>query len=183
MIAAASVVKVAAVAVVVEASALLLDPTVRGALIGAAITAIPTTIWWIIQRQAKARDEARAAQAEQAKQITTLQIQQALIGQQVLPLTAAWQKYLVDELTHLHAPVLDELMVKPDRSEEEDEQMLRLLRERMVVADPRIDPAERIAAEMLPLVLRFSRLKQAAKLVPDVIAVVKQKGPPGPTSQ
>lgn len=155
--------------------------------VGAGLSALIGWFWFIRNQKIRTADKAEAEKAtavavqntlaaEQAKKIQSLETQLALVGQQVLPLSAAWQKYLIEQLTHLHTPELDKAMQQiGNQTEEEEARMLEMLHIRRTDMDARIDPAERIAAEMLPLVLQFIRVERITDRmkVPEVIAVEK----------
>jgi uncharacterized protein YdcH (DUF465 family) len=98
--------------------------------------------------------------------VAELEKQLGLVGQAVIPLSAAFQAILVRELTHLHTPKLDELLTRigppSELSDAEEAEFFRLLKERAEELDDRIPDLERDAATMLPLVMRRVKAEYVA---------------------
>lgn len=129
----------------------------------------------VIENQKKAETLAVENKAL-VKRIDDLEKQVGLVGQAVVPLSAAFQAILVRELTHLHTPQLDELLTRigpPSALDEEEEaELFRLLKERADELDGSIPELERDAATMLPLVMKRVKVEMAATDVPVGLTVV-----------
>jgi hypothetical protein len=124
---------------------------------GALLTFLATWFW--TTRAARSREF-----AEKEKRLAAVEAQLALVGQTILPLSAAFQAVLVKQLTHFHTPEMDALLLKLESGAltAEDEIRLRtLLTERETVVDALIDDSERDAARMLPMVIKRVRADTA----------------------
>jgi hypothetical protein len=104
----------------------------------------------------------------------------AVLSQAVVPISAAFQAVLVKQLTHLHTPVLDALLIKlgpPNILTDEDETILvQELHKRISEIDDQVDEYERDAARMLPMVIR--RVKNPAIVASDTLMQVVLVPPP-----
>ncbi len=109
---------------------------------------------WIGYRKKKVDDEAKELRAR----VADLELKLAGISQQVIPLSAAMTAIFIKELTHLHTPEMDALLVKygpPSTLTEEDwERLKEMLRERAYAPDPEVPQYERDAAIMLPMMMK-----------------------------
>jgi hypothetical protein len=109
------------------------------------------------------REEAiRTETAEKIQgRVTELEKQLALVGQQIQPISTAFQAMLVKELTHFHTPEMDALMVKLgppyELTPEEELKLIAGLKERAESLEGVIPESEREAATMLPMVMRRVR--------------------------
>lgn len=90
--------------------------------------------------------------------IVALERRIALLNQQTIPISAAFQAILVQDLTHFHTPEMDALMVKLGPpfilTRVETDRLIALLSERERDLGPEVPQSERDAAHMLPLVIR-----------------------------
>jgi hypothetical protein len=119
--------------------------------------------YWFVKN---ARVKAAAELATEAKALTgriiELEKQMHLIEKTIVPGWIALQAKIVEELTHLHTPVTDALLVKigpPNTlTDEETGQLVHALEERSRSAD--VPEAERDAAVMLPLVMKRAKQEQ-----------------------
>lgn len=97
-----------------------------------------------------------------------LERQIAVLGQQVLPISTAFQAILIKQLTHYHTPELDELLRKVGPpftlNAAEERQLAKLLEERTRDVDGLIDSSERDAAKMLPMIMARVRAEHGAVL-------------------
>lgn len=116
--------------------------------------------------------------------VTELEKQSALMDHTVTPLSVAFQKMLVDQLTHYHTPEMDALMVKLTDltlTAEEKARLLVMLEERTRDMGDLITPSERNAAAMLPMVMQ--RVEEEAELLKEktpTLAVVAIPPPAEP---
>ena len=99
-----------------------------------------------------------SAKSSLLRRVIELERRGALLNQQTIPISAAFQAILVQDLTHFHTPEMDELMVKLGPpfilTEKEAERLITLLSERECDLGPEVSQSERDAARMLPLVIR-----------------------------
>lgn len=122
---------------------------------------------------------------ELVEQVRALQVKVSVVEQVAAPLNALMQQALIKELTHLHTPEMDALLVKVGGLDEngvvqpntltndEEERLAVMLKERATEANGRIDTYERDAAIMLPMVLkRVKREVEASKLVDPELKLV-----------
>lgn len=98
------------------------------------------------------------------RRVFELEKQQALLSQAVVPISLAFQTILVKNLTHFHTPEMDALLAKLGPpfvlTEPEEARLIKLLEERRVDMNGRIDDGERDAAQMLPMVMKRVRSEQ-----------------------
>ena len=132
--------------------------TVAQMLSWLALLGILSYSWWSNRHAlALVRSEARLL----TQTVATLSQQLGLIHQAVIPLNLAIQQVLVKELTHYHTPVLDALMAKLGPpltlTEDEEQDLLRLLAEREQDMGELITAEERDAARILPVIIRRVR--------------------------
>ena len=113
-----------------------------------------------------------------------LEKQLALVGAQVLPISAAYQAVLVKELTHFHTPEMDALLDKLLQfhviTDEEMNRLKVLLIERENSINGEITEEERDAARILPIVAK--RAKLAMSIVNDLKLQVLTVVPEPPLS-
>jgi len=109
--------------------------------------------WFWFTKTARAKE-----QADTLRRVAELETQLKLVGQTILPLSAAFQAVLVKQLTHYHTPEMDALMVKLGPpytlTPGEAARLGVLLEERTRDMGDLIDEAERDAARMLPMVMK-----------------------------
>ncbi len=121
---------------------------------------------YVLYRKKKVDEEAKALRLR----VTELEIKLAGINQVFVPISAAFQAILIKELTHLHTPEMDALLVKlgPPMilTELEMERLGTLLLERERDMHEEIDDLERDAALMLPLVMKRVKADQAHVIPP-----------------
>jgi hypothetical protein len=90
--------------------------------------------------------------------ITELENKLAVLNQSMVPFNSAFQAILIKELTHIHTPEMDALLVKlgPPNilTQAEEIRLANLLIERADADDPTIPEYERDAARILPAVIR-----------------------------
>jgi hypothetical protein len=104
------------------------------------------------------------------RRIVGLEAKFAIMASQVTPLSAAFRSVLIRELTHNHTPEMDALLARlengPFLSQEEEERLYVLLRERVIeFDDPLITDRERDSAAMLPMVMKRVRGEDASGVV------------------
>jgi hypothetical protein len=118
----------------------------------------------------------RKSAQEKDERVRALELQIAILTQQVSPLWTAAQAILIKQMTHYHAPEMDELMRKVGPpftlSADEEHRLYVLLEERTRDVDGMIDSSERDAAAMLPLVIRRVREELNLKAQDTQILVV-----------
>jgi len=114
--------------------------------------------------------------------ITALEQEIAKMNLAVQPLSAAFQAVLIKQLTHIHTPELDALLVKlgppVTLTAEEEVRLSTLLKERTTDMHDEIDDSEREAAEMLPLVIKRVKAEQGMNkddVVNTLVGVPAQK--------
>jgi hypothetical protein len=119
------------------------------------------TLW---QKQRDERAERLAASALLSSTLDTVTHQMALVGQQVLPITVAYQQILVKELTHFHTPDCDRLLAKLGPpftlTASEEIQLLKALKQREDDMGDEISESERDAAHILPIIIKRIKLEQ-----------------------
>jgi hypothetical protein len=123
----------------------------------------------------------RRALAVANARIVVLEKQSALLHSQVIPISAAFQAILIQELTHFHTPEMDELMRKlgPPITITEDEmaRLVTLLEERERDLGEDVPQEERDAAHMLPMVMKrvhTDKTRRGLEAEPLVRALVTQ---------
>lgn len=119
----------------------------------AAVLAVVGSLYLARRREAAHKDE----------RVRALELQIAVLSQQVSPLWTAAQAILVKQLTHYHTPELDALMLKIHPftlTATEEARLYILLEARTRDVGSLIDSSERDAATMLPLVMARVRAEQ-----------------------
>jgi hypothetical protein len=90
--------------------------------------------------------------------VDDLERQNALISRQTIPISAAFQATLIQDLTHFHTPEMDALLVKLGPpfvlTQREVDRLIMLLEERERDLGGDVGQGERDAARMLPMVIR-----------------------------
>lgn len=156
-----------------------MDPTAKGILIGVfmALTG------YALSRLGKSRDrktddilrkETVAIEAvkerdkridELERDVEKLKAQMEADSKSAVPITAAMQQMLIAKLTNDHTPEADALLKKQtDRTltAEDAIEFAKAMEHRSTDMDPRISEAQRIAAEILPGVIRLRELAEEA---------------------
>ena len=78
---------------------------------------------YFFTRMSKRQDNQSSERIADRSRIVELERQVALVGQAIVPISAAFQAILIKELTHIHTPVLDRLLEKVgERSEPRSQQ-------------------------------------------------------------
>jgi hypothetical protein len=131
-------------------------------IIAAMVTAVATWFWGT--RTAAIIRAKEVEVAHQALLVRTAALEEQLrrINDVVSPIYGVMQSLLVKELTHDHAPEMDELMrllelEPPDLTKEADARLHKLLLQRST--DKTIPQHERDSAMMLPVILKRARLE------------------------
>jgi hypothetical protein len=120
---------------------------------------------YFFTRMSKRQDNQSSERIADRLRIVELERQVALVGQAIVPISAAFQAILIKELTHIHTPVLDRLLEKvgpPSTLTTEDQINLEkelTLRANDMSTD--IPDGERDAALMLPMVIRRAQRETA----------------------
>lgn len=130
----------------------------------------------------------RKARADMSERITSIEKQLALVGQAVLPISTAFQAILIKELTHFHAPELDELLTKigppSTMTPEEEARFAVLLKERTRDLGDQITDSERGAALILPTIIKRAKAEAAIlETVPAIPVAFKLVTVPPPTTE
>jgi hypothetical protein len=103
----------------------------------------------------------------------------ALMGQAVTPINTMMQALLVKELTHIHTPEMDALLVKvgpPNTlTSEEEERLAYLLKERSEDMSAEIPDSERGAALILPAIMERAKTEQEATAAKVTLVAVLTK--------
>ena len=127
-------------------------------VLGAVFTA---TFTWLFLKRNEARDKAAELAKEHARvieRLTDVESKLALVNQTIIPISMAMQARLIKELTHLHTPELDGLLLKvgpPNMLLPDQQQRLAvLLEERSVDMSLDVPQSERDAAHILPAIIR-----------------------------
>jgi hypothetical protein len=154
------------------------------AVVVAVLGFLAATYWWQKNAAVKEADRLAAISASQDRRIADMEGKILLLNQHVMPLSAAYQAFLIHKLTHFHTPVMDKLMVKLTDgtiSPEEKRDLIRALKERESDMGEAIDDAERDAARMLPMVMKQVEADavamHAAQLELKLVSVVPNTGP------
>lgn len=130
--------------------------TVLTIVFGLAATSVLMYLTYTVHRSAERNIE--AAKVTLLARVQELERNSALLSQQTIPISAAFQAILIQDLTHFHTPEMDELMVKLGPpfilTEKETNRLIELLAERERDLGPEVSQSERDAARMLPLVIR-----------------------------
>jgi hypothetical protein len=132
--------------------------------VGSALTFCATWYWNNKKVGAQKEDDIAAGHKVTVDRIAELESKLAVMTAAVVPISTAFQAILIKELTHHHAPEMDELMVKvgpPNTLTEDEEWRLgELLAERSVDMSPQITQEERDAASILPAVMARAKIEQ-----------------------
>ena len=138
----------------------MIPETIINSWLLAALGAIGSFVGAAYWYRKTALDVANIARDDRIKE---LEKQLAVISAAVVPISTAFQAVLIKELTHMHTPRLDALMLKigppSTLTEDEEEEMAHLLRERATDMGNLITDSERDAALMLPMVIKRARIE------------------------
>jgi len=122
--------------------------------------------WYRLSLARTEREKMEAKYAAIVLRVDTMDRQLALVGHDVVPISAALQQMLIKELTHFHTPVMDALMARlgppSTLSEEEEAKLLRLLKEREIDMGDQISDSERDAAHILPVIMKRAKAEALA---------------------
>lgn len=120
-------------------------------------------------KEEKEKDERIERMEETVKRVEVLELGHATLTANAVPINAAFQALLIKQLTHMHTPVLDDLLVKlgtvdtpPTITDEEEVKLAILLKERTKDMGPEISAQERDAATILPTVIKMVRREAEA---------------------
>jgi hypothetical protein len=145
-------------------------------LIGAVVTFLASWFWFAKTGRRANGVERRQAEQKLKDRVTELESKIALVQQAVVPISTAFQAILIKELTHLHAPELDALMLKLGPpftlTLEEQERLTVLLTERARDMGDSIPQSEREAAMMLPFIIKRVRAENGLDVNALQLAVV-----------
>lgn len=150
------------------------------AALAAGLSFLSASIWHRRNKRDADKKEAEALRTRRAEGVDERLRAMELTLASVAPLAEVFRASLIKDLTHFHTPVLDDLLRRIDTlTNPEREDMFRLLKERAVSLNGRIDEFERDAATMLPLVMRREERDRtmAAPVEQDLIVVSIPKGP------
>lgn len=132
-------------------------------LVGAFMSFLTALYWFKRTADIKEAERLAGITTGLIQRVVELEKQLSLVGQAVLPISAAFQAILIKELTHFHTPEMDSLMahVGPPSmlTEQEETQLATLLEQRAVDMGMLITDSERDAARMLPLVMKRARIE------------------------
>lgn len=130
-------------------------------VIGAVLSQGASWYWWNKKIAAKAKELQETTNQRLFDRIVELEKQAASIQQTVLPLSTAFQAMLVKELTHMHTPEMDALLVKLGPpyllTPIEEGRLADLLLQRVTDLSPEISEGERDAALIMPYVMKRVR--------------------------
>jgi len=133
---------------------------------GAFLSFAFAVFWYRLNTARTARDKIQSEYAALMLRVDTLDKQLALVGHDVVPLSAAMQALLIKELTHFHTPTMDALMAKlgppSTLTDAEETELLLLLKEREIDMGDLISDSERDAAHILPAVIRRAKAEALA---------------------
>ena len=133
-------------------------------VLGSALTFISTVYFNSRKNNAEKVKDIIEEKKEVESRLTSLENKLALVNAAVVPISTAFQAILIKELTHLHTPEMDALMVKigpPNTlTEEERARLAVMLKERADNLDVDILQSERDAAHILPAVMIRSQYEQ-----------------------
>jgi hypothetical protein len=134
--------------------------------------------WFWNSRSAAVARAKEIATANEALLARTAALEEQLrrINDVVSPIYSVMQTLLVKELTHDHAPEMDELMrllelEPPDLTPDADARLHKLLEQRAVDA---VSEHERESAVMMPIILKRARVETAEKTEADRILHEKE---------
>jgi hypothetical protein len=161
-----------------------MDPMIKSWLSSAALLLAGALLTWLVNRYwfwradvIKKAELLELAHDKLINRVLELEKQLGLVNQAILPMSSAFQAILVKELTHLHTPEMDALLVKLGPpyllTESEEARLAVLLNERMADLGADIPESERDAARMLPLVMkRVRRELETPSPTPEILKVV-----------
>lgn len=137
---------------------------------------------WFVTAKATAKTARVAANKETLEKIQKLEVQLAQVQQSVVPMSAAFQAILIKELTHYHTPVMDALLQKlgpPNTlTEAEEDQLIAALKQRTKDMGDLISDSERVAAALLPLVMKRVHLEEISSTTVQLQTVSVPEAPP-----
>jgi len=135
-------------------------------LFGAFLSFLVGLFWYRLNSARTAREKLQTEYVALMLRVDTLDKQLALVGHDVVPLSAAMQALLIKELTHFHTPKMDSLMAKlgppSTLTDAEETELLLLLKEREIDMGDLISDSERDAAHILPAVIRRAKAEAIA---------------------
>ena len=135
-------------------------------LFGAFVSFAFAIFWYRLKTAKTAREKLQAEYAALMLRVDMLDKQLALVGHDVVPLSAAMQALLIKELTHFHTPRMDLLMSKlgppSTLSDAEETELLVLLKEREADMGDLISDSERDAAHILPVIIKRAKAEALA---------------------
>jgi hypothetical protein len=140
---------------------------INGAIIGLTAGLSFVSALYFALRKERINKAAHLAEANVAmvQRVSELEAKLALVNAAVIPISTAFQAILIRELTHLHTPEMDALLVKIGPpltlTPAEEERLAVMLRERAKDKDKEIPNSERDAALILPAVMKRARAEQA----------------------
>lgn len=157
---------------------------VTGILAGVVSLLVGAILFYAAGRRAAALLIA-AGHSDVLHRLSIAETELAVLRQQVVPISAAFQAVLVQNLTHYHTPELDALMVKLapyTLTKEEFNRLITLLDERTRDMGPEISEEEREAAIILPYVIRRVRADQerrglAAEPLVRILVTTRERDP------
>ena len=122
--------------------------------------------WYRLNAARTARDKLQSEYAALMLRVDMLDKQLALVGHDVVPISAALQAMLIKELTHFHTPRMDHLMSKlgppSELNDVEEAELLMLLQEREADMGDLISDSERDAAHILPVIIKRAKAEALA---------------------
>ena len=140
--------------------------TLSTILFGGLVSFLFAIFWYRLNSARTERDRLRAEYAALILRVDLLDKQLALVGHDVVPISAALQAMLIKELTHFHTPRMDLLMAKlgppSTLTEVEEAELLVLLKEREIDMDALISDSERDAAHILPAIMKRAKAEAEA---------------------
>lgn len=167
------------------------DLTAIGSLTVAIIVAIGAGLGYHAREDEKKRKAAADERAAQERVIEALRsdiaavsVKLQLLEQPVMSLNAAYQRRLIEELTHFHEPRTDELLVKIGPpymlSDVEERELLAALDKRIAESPAGMMPESEVdAARMLPMVIKRvknEKLSEAQLVVVSLPSTVPSEG-------
>jgi hypothetical protein len=143
---------------------LVLNPIIGalGMLVVSTGLGLLTTWFWFRKNAAmKERDRIAVEHEKLLERISQIELQSHVLAQAMIPVSAAFQAILIKELTHMHTPEMDALLVKLgppfELTEDEADRLSILLERRTRDIGAEISASERDAAAMLPALIRRVR--------------------------
>ena len=135
-------------------------------LFGAFLSFLVGLFWYRLNSARTSREKLQTEYAALMLRVDTLDKQLALVGHDVVPISAALQAMLIKELTHFHTPRMDLLMSKlgpPSAlTDGEEAELLALLQEREADMGDLISDSERDAAHILPVIIKRAKAEALA---------------------